>query len=807
VSSAYDRVAVIGPSVTVDSGVMARKPQASRSNTARSRRNVKTQPTTSTRSPSPPPMSRPGTVELPEPAEPGIPLAAVAHSMEIDTRRKFAATYEDITQYMDKCEYLFDHDEFYDKSYKSLAKTITELNKIGNDAQQQEREQLYNGLVDWLSTSSFTLEAPTHGVINEHQLIESGQTTRDVYVKMLLGLERLRALHITIVDKARSAAELAVKQTDKVENKRKLLKMVDDSSFVWKTAAAEIVQLLHEERSKGGELVELYADKIRYLMGELEAQSNMIEELRMQLDQQPVLPLKIHDLDMQAKRAKHEMASRHAKQTGGSQQHTTTDDIDKDDLRAAAAVSTLPDFNKQLITTLQKELEECRRQNASLVARGHEAAAKIRFLTEESNRKDKQIAQLQANIIKLKSETREVEAESQPIDASTRNVSDSPHGRQTGRRSTGKTARQKPTRDTIHLQDTEEQENAASRMKLTQLVAAAKRQKRPSRPSLSAVDESATSVPSQPASQSTGAGLASRTDTSRRGRNIVAPMKPGKTTHGLRGARGKMGAVDRVATAVAVPDKQLQATDDVLQAPTFEQLGSFWQQSIVKEWTPVDMNMDTANAAKEVKTAKGSAAQQTPVHDVDMNEAIEMTKLFVAASKTQQQQQPVKARPRRESIQQQRRPVAPATHVTAISPQLFAEPSATSAPQQQQADKSVVTSYPHPAETSESVSSRQHRARTPAEAAKLRAARLSVVLFHSDDARSHKPVVQSPFSSTSALKPNQQQQKQQQNAAITKSKPRAKAGYDLVGVNMHNLAQQAKLLETGSVPKTSQRFN
>ena len=75
----------------------------------------------------------------------------------------------------------------------------------------------------------------------------------------------------------------------------------------------------------------------------------------------------------------------------------SSDETDDDeDLRAAAAaVSALPDFNKQLLATLQKELEECRRQNASEVARGHEAAAKIRFLTDESNRKDKQIAQVE----------------------------------------------------------------------------------------------------------------------------------------------------------------------------------------------------------------------------------------------------------------------------------------------------------------------------------------------------------------------------------------------------------------------------
>jgi len=32
------------------------------------------------------------------------------------------------------------------------------VNRIGTDAQQSEREQVYNALLDWLSTSSFTLE-------------------------------------------------------------------------------------------------------------------------------------------------------------------------------------------------------------------------------------------------------------------------------------------------------------------------------------------------------------------------------------------------------------------------------------------------------------------------------------------------------------------------------------------------------------------------------------------------------------------------------------------------------------------------
>ena len=752
-------------------------------------------------------MLRPGAVELPEP-ETTVPLAAVAHSMQIDARRKFAATYEDITQYMDKCEYLFEHDDFYDKSYKSLAKAVTELSKIGTDAQLQEREQLFNGLLDWLNTSSFTLEVPTHGAINEHQLIESGQTTRDLLVKMLLNLERLRALHITIIDKVRSAAELAIK-SDKTQNKQQLLKMVDDSSFVWKTAAAEIVQLLHDERSKGGEVVELYADKIRYLMGELEAQSNMIEELRAQVDQQTPLPLKLHDLDMKTKQAKHEMLSRQAKQMTGRQQQRKSDDVD-DDERTAAAVSTLPDFNKQLITTLQKELEECRRHNASAVARGHEAAAKIRFLTEEGNRKDKQIAQLQANIVKLKSEAREVEPDSQVEPGSqqagviARKDSESHQHKQTQRRSSGKIAHRGRRRDSIQLQDTDDDDdNATGRMKLTQLIAAAKRQK-PQAP------QSATS---RLAVQSTDAAVsvdatASRADSSRLGRGTT-PTKPGIRTRALRGARGKVDAANRAATAAAAPDESQR--DGVTDLATFEQMGDFWQQTTLKEWTPVDTNVTSNFTSTELKTAAGPAGQQTIVQGIDMNEAIEMTKLFVAAPKTQQQQPQkpqqsqavsVKAT-QRKSVEQQRRagPTA-ATHIAAVTPQLFAETSATKAPTtatfhqkpQQQA-------WPADTSSAESVSTRQQRARTAAEAAKQRAARLSL-LFHSDDAASHKPVVQSPFTATFASKPaaQQQQQQRQQNVANTKSKARAKAGYDLVGFNMHNLAQQAKLLEHSSLP-------
>jgi len=790
------------------------------------------QSASTTRASSPPAMIRPGTVELPEPPDAAVPLAAVAHSMQLDARRKFAATYEDITQYMDKCEYLFDHDEFYDKSYKSLAKTVTELNRIGTDAQLQEREQLYNALIDWLSTSSFSVEAPAHGIINEHQLIESGQTTRDVLFKMLLGLERLRALHITITDKTRSAAQLDVsKPTDRADNKRQLLKMVDDSSFVWKTAAAEIVQLLHDERSKGGELVELYADKIRYLMGELEAQSNMITELRVQLDEQLPIPIKFHDLDLKTKHAKHEAASRQTKQTTVGQQQTTSDDVDQDDLLTATAISTLPDFNKQLITTLQKELEECRRQNASVVARGHEAAAKIRFLTEESNRKDKQIAQLQANIVKMKSETREVNDENvkreDSDDQERRQMTGG--GQMTAKRTSKAGARGRRALDSIQLQETDV-DDTASPMRLRHVIAAAKRQKRPSQASHSAVDLPLVSSSSQLVSQSPAAATndvtESRTDTTRTGR--AAHTTTDKQARAQRRAKGKLLPTDRhrdrvITTATAATaDKQPQASSDLPETSTLQEMGSFWQRSEVKEWTPTDMSADNRVAAKDVKTSTRSRAKQSQtVNDVDMNEAIEMTKLFLTGSKTQLQSQqqptPVKAK-RRESIEQQRKAVATAAHIRPITAKLFTDSTTSKTPttasrvdEQRRADKSstrpavtpstglrapsVTPSLPA-AETSKLVDSQQYRAKTPAEAAKLRAARLSAALFHSDEARAQK---QSPFSGAAFIQ-------QQQQKPTTNSKPTAKTGYHLVGVNMQNLAQQAKLLETDTLPKTPRRF-
>lgn len=809
---------------------MARKPQvtraARRNPTKPHTRAVKT-PMMPARSPSPPPMLKPGTVDLPEPTELGVPLAAIAHSMHVDARRKFAATYEDITQYMDKCEYLFEHDEFYDKSYKSLAKTITELNKIGTDAQMQEREQLYNALLDWLNTSSFTLEAPTHGAINEHQLIESGQITRDVLMKMLLCMERLRALHITVVDKARAAAELTSKQTDKTDGKRQLLKMVDDSSFVWKTAAAEIVQLLHEERSKGGELVELYADKIRYLMGELEAQASMIQELRTHLDQQMQVPLKLPDLDMKAKQAKSEAAARQAKRAESSQQRRPSDEDEDDDSRTAAAVSALPDFNKQLIATLQKELDECRRQNAAVVARGHETAAKVRFLTEEGNKKDKQISQLQANIAKLRTET----CEAEPADASKRKKSDSFQHKRPERKSVSRTGQRRHTRDSVELPDTEEEDESTtgSRMKLAQLIAAAKRQKRPSQMSQqSAADTDVSpqySTTQSAAVQSTD-GLIDATEVvsdatprTGTGRGRTAHTKPGKQIRAVRGDRGKTGAPDQVTTvsattvAAAPPDKHERQPDDVVPEPSFEQLGSYWQQSAVKEWTPLDMNANNAEtAAKNDETATKPAAQQAVVRDVDMNEAIEMTKLFVAASKTPPQQPAPAKTTQRKSVHQPQTPLpSAATHVAAITPRLFAESTTTKDQttakfqQQQQAAKSPMWASTHPTETSESASSKQNRTKTAAEAAQQRAARLSVALFHSDD--SNKPAaVQTPLFATPPSKPAQQLQQQQPSAPTTKGKAKAKTGYDLVGFKMNNLAHQAKLLENSSVSKTQTRL-
>jgi len=73
--------------------------------------------------------------------------------------------------------------------------------KVGTDAALQEREQLYTALVDWLGASAFGVDPPTHGVINEHQLIESAATARDVGVRMLLGVERLRAVVTRVADR------------------------------------------------------------------------------------------------------------------------------------------------------------------------------------------------------------------------------------------------------------------------------------------------------------------------------------------------------------------------------------------------------------------------------------------------------------------------------------------------------------------------------------------------------------------------------------------------------------------------------
>lgn len=662
-------------------------------------------------------MLRPGVFELPEAPERTVPLATVAHSLQVDAQRKFTAVYEDITQYIDKCDYLFDHDEFYDKSYKSLAKTVGELNKIATDGQQQEREQLYNSLVDWFNTSSFSLEPPTHGIINEHQLIESAQITRDLLVKMLLGLERLRALHMSITQKLRTAAEQALQQTEKADNKRQLLKMVDESTFVWKTAAAEIVQLLHEERSKGGELVEIYADKIRYLMGELEAQAGMIEELRAQLDQrQQQPPVKLHDLDIKTKKAKTEATTRQTKQAATDQLRTTIDVTD-DELTAAgaaAAVSTLPDFNKQLMATLQKELDECRRQNASAVARGHEAAAKVRFLTEENNRKDKQIAQLQATIAKLKTETQhvtETAGQQAEADASRRRDSDEQlQGRQTEPTATRQTVKAgRKGRgggrglDSVQLQATQDDDDddtsgGGGRVKLTQLIAAAKRQK-----------------PTQPQPQPAG-DVAEEPDTGR----STTPVKRAAKTRGLR-AKTKTGA-PTTATAEATTDgeEEQKAADEVPVG--LPQMSNFWQQSAVKEWTPLGIGVDNSEGGvtgEQVGGASGAQEAQAAaaVRDVDMNEAIEMTKLFLggAASQFDQQQTAaasVRSR-RRASLKHQRT----ADKMAVSTQQLFTDTSGSFKASQQPAD---------------TASSRQQRAKTPAEAARMRAARLSDALFHSD---------------------------------------------------------------------------
>jgi len=751
-------------------------------------------------------MLRPGDVDLPLPPETTVLLASIAHSMQLDTLRKFAATYEDIAQHMDKCEYLFDHDVQYDTSYKSLAKAVAELNKIGTDAQQQEREQLYNGLTDWLSSSSFTLQPPTHGIINEDQLDQSAQTTRDVLLTMLLGLERLQALHIAIMDKVRSGGKLALEQTETSDSKRQeLLKVVGESTFVWKTAAAEIVELLRDEHSKDDEVVELYADKIRYLIGELEAQSNMIEELRMQLERQArPLPLKLQDVDAKAMTAKHEVKSRHSKQTAAGQQPTTSDD---DNITTTSAVATLPDFDQQLVATLQKELEECRRQNASVVARGHEAAAKLRFLAEESNRKDKQIAQLQANIAKLKNVTRDTEPDGRVTDASKGQHSEEQHSMQSaqiGSKSVGRSARRRPAApESVQLQDKKEDDESETQMQRTQMTAAARRQRQP---------DGVTSATAQSANQLTTAE--SRGD-ARTGRS-AEPTKPGKPTRALRG-REKTGAAALVAAATAAaPDKQAQSADDVSQAPSSQRMSSFGQQTVTKEWTPVGASVDNADTAKALQMVARSIPQQMPVGEVDMNEAIEMTKLFVAGSKNQQMHQQ-QTTMKGDGQQQQRRPVSAVTNVAAFSaptsPRLLTESSGTkpfrtpTSRRQplQRRDKApsqrVMASFRHPGETLATVglSSRQRRAKAQAEAAKLRVSRLSDVPFHSDERRS-KAAVQSARSAALRIQlteqQQQQQQIQQQTVTRTKSKRTTKAGYDLVDVNMQNLAQRAKQIST-----------
>ena len=439
------------------------------------------------------------------------------------------------------------------------------------------------------------------------------------------------------------------------------------------------------------------------------------------------------------------------------------------------------------------------------MARAHEAAAKVRFLTEENSRKDKQIAQLQANIAKLRSEAREVEVGS----VGPANVEASSLEEELRRPSVG-TSQTKPARrrggreqaidriDSIDLEDTE------GRMKLKQLVAAAKRQKRLSSP----VDVPASQPPLQSA-----ADVAARVaaDTSRTGQT-AAPTKPGKSTRGLRG-RTKMGAAGATVPAASV--KQQPSADDL------PQMSSFWNKTALQEWAPTGADVvDKTATGKQVKTAGGgrSAVQQTPpapASDVDMNEAIEMTKLYLAGPETQpaqppqqqqQQQQPLqqpqqKQQPRQQQQQQQRsvkgRQRAPVDeqqqgsrgpHVTAISPQLFAESSAIKAPPPTMTTTTTQRAVATPTLLAGDSAGLSLRAKTPAEAANMRTARLFQT---SDDAR-RRPTPAVP---------------QKQQTPTTKSRPPGKAaGYDLVGVQIQNLARQAKLLESGSMPTTGQRI-
>jgi len=535
-------------------------------------------------------------------------------------------------------------------------------------------------------------------------------------------------------------------------------------------------------------------------MGELEAQSAIIEQLRAELDRQHALPPLKLDVDIRAKRAKHD--ARHARPAaaGGQQARASDDDAADDDQAASTAVSTLPDFNRQLASTLQKELEECRRQNAGAVARAHEASAKIRFLTEESSRKDKQIAQLQANLAKLKSETREAESGgSAQVDVEAiSGGGEAQRPATTGKSPSAATGRgrgkERPSdRQELAQQtpDDEDDEAAEGRMKLTQLIAAAKRQKRPSSTTQSAADVDAAAVE----------------EPSEAGRTGRTTRPAGKLTRGARG-RAKMGAGGTAAPAAAAGpavDKQPHGADDVPQMTS-----NFWQKSAVQQWAPQDTDVDNTgtSGADQATTARGAVAAQPtpPVSDIDMNEAIEMTKLFLAGPPSQQQQQQQQESLRggqHASVGQQRQATSATTHVTAISPQLFA-----SSPQQRQQQQQR-TAAPGRQRSDDAALSWQgdQRARTPAEAAKMRAARLSVVLAQPRPApplNLRRPQPPSPAPATAAASTARVVQPKHAPLNVVKSKPLAKAaGYDLVGVQVHNLARQAKLLETGAVPPTT----
>jgi len=177
--------------------------------------------------------------------------------------------------------------------------------------------------------------------------------------------------------------------------------------------------------------------------------------------------------------------------------------------------------------------------------------------------------------------------------------------------------------DSIELQDTEEDDSSTDgRMKLKQLIAAAKRQKR----------QTSTDVSSSQLSLQSAADVAVYADADHTGQ-ATATTKPGKSTRGLRG-RAKMRADTTAPAAAATSDKQQQGADDL-------QMSSFWQKTALQEWAPLGTDIDKAGTGDQGKTAGSqSAAKQTPpASDVDMNEAVEMTKLFLAGPQAQPQQQ------------------------------------------------------------------------------------------------------------------------------------------------------------------------